>query len=216
MSDLAKIDEQWLRENAKVGVEHVSQADLPTPLVQVVQGGSKNAFLKDGTRAPVGTIYYDGKQEAYPKFPCVFFSAKKDKVYATDGSGNLVDAWVLVGATEGDWKPFLFLCRSTHILHAGAFVGRVVTSGYPMFAKKVVLETKLISGDKGDFYIPVFRDDGIRDNKDELLMLRDLAKKYGDVNVVPEATIDSDSQKVRDFDNTPGAAAQSKSDDVPF
>lgn len=173
------IDKNFFKENARVGLETVSSEDLPIPRLLLVQKTSTNTVLSDGNPAKQGYFYYSATREATETFSCAFLKGDLVEMPTFLDRNVTEKVWTFLGAREDDWKPFIFSCRSTSFAAAGNFVGSVLTRGIPMFALKVVLSSRYIESKKGNFYVVAFKDEGVRKETTQLLLLRDLAKKYG-------------------------------------
>ncbi len=180
---LSAVDEAWLKENALVGTETIAQIDLPLPYLNLVQKTTK-AELKDGGRAALGSYYYTATKESSPNFFCTLLSVRKTERTTYIDKTKMEFVWEFLGAREGDFRPFIFACRSSAIGAAKRFVGVVRSMQRPMFSLKVVLSSEMRTGDYGDYYVPIFTEMGVRDNQAELLKLKELASKYHFENAV--------------------------------
>jgi hypothetical protein len=217
---ITKVDDKWLKENAKVGLEEIAPADLPVPRLTLVQRTSQKAILRDGNMAKPGTFYYSATKEATEKFACAFLNVKittNRKYSAKRDSTNPEDfekVWNFLGVREPDWKPFIFSCRGTSAAAARNFIGNVVASGYPMFSYKVKLESRYIESEKGNFYVIAFSDVGVRDEKDQLMTLKELADKYGVAKIV-EGDEEEEEAKTAPTATVVGSEDVNP-DDIPF
>ncbi|MFA5014004.1 MAG: hypothetical protein WC549_00490 [Actinomycetota bacterium] len=175
---LTTVSKEWLNEHADLGIETITSSDLPVPRLSLVQKTSTKCILRDGNNAKEGLFYYAGTKEQSETFPCALLSVKKEFKPSFTNKEQMEEVWTFIGATEKDWLPFIFSCRRTSLNGAKSFIANVKMSHVPMFSLKVVLESRYIQSQKGNFYIVAFTDIGYRESQEQLLLLSNLAKKY--------------------------------------
>lgn len=175
---LAKLDEKYLRDNAKVGIEDVNPEDLPTPTIVLIQ---KNSDLtdEDGRPLPRGQFFYRGNNRLMKEVNCSFLSVTKTELPDFINKDEKVKTFVLLGALEPDWRPFLMYMNKTKMQTVRHFLGQITTAQMPMFAQKVRITAEEVNSPKGDYYVPRLQVLGLRENMDEIVMLEDMAKTYG-------------------------------------
>lgn len=212
---VTKIDKNWFKENARLGLETISSDDLPIPRLLLVQKTSTNTILRDGNMAKPGSFYYSATKEATETFGCVFLKGELVDMPTFEDRNVSEKVWTFLGAREGDWKPFIFNCRSTSFAAAGNFVGSVLTRGVPMFSLKVILGSRYIESKKGNFFVVAFKDEGVRKDTEQLYLLRDLAKKYGAEQGLKETDVPEQEETMPDPPNE-SLPEDLEPDQIPF
>lgn len=225
MNDITTgVDAAWLKEHASMGIETIATEHLPLPYVSLTQTTSSKTFLADGRLAPAGMFYYAATKEAKSEFSCALLTVEHKALPNKYKEGEMVDTFVFIGATEGNWMPFLFACRGMSHGSAGKFIRDLkIRNEAPMFAYRITLKARLVETKNGPKYVVVFSE-SLRDNKEEILFLSDLTKKMsgrmvegveiGDEDPVDEkwkeeavaATVKPDQEMNEDI----------KPEDVPF
>jgi hypothetical protein len=215
--------EQWYKDNAKIGVERITQEDLPIPMLQLVQRTS-NLMLANGTPATFGKFYYTATKQQFDKFPCYILSAHTEERQKFTDKTQYEKVYVFLGVSADLGMPFKMIFRSSNIGSAKNFLGLVFASKRPIFATKVVMESKTVDGQKGTYVTIMLNDQGSEDRLEKLNTLKDLSEKYGspaigvpDEEVPEEVTVNSTSM----FDSAVPEAeaapqADANPDDIPF
>ncbi len=215
--------EQWYKDNAKVGVERITQEDLPIPMLQLVQRTS-NLMLANGTPAMFGKFYYTATKQQFDKFPCYILSAHTEERQKFSDKTQYEKVYVFLGVSADLGMPFKMIFRSSNIGSAKNFLGLVFASKRPIFATKVVMEAKTVDGQKGTYAVVMLNDQGSEDRLEKLNTLKDLSEKYGSPAVgVPddeapeEPAVDSTSMfdaPAQVVEEAP--QAEENPDDIPF
>ena len=183
---LAKVDEKWFRDTAKLGVETIETSDLPIPRLSLIQKTTDPKTLKDGTIAKVGKFYYTATREEADIFYCHLLVVRTYMATTYDTRGNSEadqikeKVWEFFGVRATDLKPFILTCRGISAGGARNFVATVLASKKGMFTYNMALEAKNIESKMGNFYTIVFRDKGFMEDANKLMVLYELAEKYKD------------------------------------
>lgn len=174
---LAKVDSEYLKSRAKTGLSELSQDDIPTPSLILIQLNSAITD-KDEKPLPRGMFYYKGDGSLFKEVTCSLLTfTKKDFPDYSDKS-KMVKTYVFLGAIIPELKPFVLYLKSTGIGAAKQFFGQMTSMKVPMFALKVRLTSDKIESEKGTYWKINFHIDGVRDSMKELVTLETLTKKY--------------------------------------
>lgn len=211
-SKLATLDETYFRNNANVGLEDIAPEDLPTPTLTVIQNNSTLADA-EGRPYPRGRFLYKGNDRLMTEVFCTFLSVTKAEFPDFSNPEEKVPTFVMLGALEPDWKPFILYMKKTGRMAVRQFLGKIKASQIPLFAHRVQLTTEEVKSPRGTYYVIKFTTLGMRKNMDEILMLEEMAKTYGAKikDQVKESSHPSQPTQEYDDDDT-----DVDSEDIPF
>lgn len=178
--EIVKLDEAYFRDNLNVGMEQVSQEDVPMPTLALVQSNSK---MKDEEGRPLipGKFYYKGTGKVYDSVDCAFLVFTKKDAPSYANKDVLERVHIFMGAMLPEMEPFLYYFRGWGLSGTTGsrfVIGRQKSMKVPMYALKLKLTSEAKSNDKGDFYIPVIKVMGVNENAEQVLVLEDLAKRF--------------------------------------
>lgn len=165
---------EYLAKNANIGMSHVDPIDVLPPQILLVQKSSDLSALKDGkgNSAKIGQYFHTGKNEIMDDFEAwILFAAKgkyTDKRKPEDGVKLQYKA---IGVMIKDGTLFAIKFRSSALFTLAPLFTSVVSAKRPMYAIKTKFEVKKLSGDKGEWFVPVCRVTGIESDQEKLTIL---------------------------------------------
>jgi len=178
---LVSYDEKRLKENAQLGISNVDPADIRPPSILLAQKLSDFSLMvdKNGVVAKVGQYFHTGRLEIFDSFECYYLFAAKSKY--TDRrhpeKGEL-DQYRALGALAPDCSLFAMIFRVSSLYTLSSLFGLAAAQNRPMFSIKVKMETKQLSGEKGDWFVPVCRIVGFEKDPGKLAILEDMARQF--------------------------------------
>jgi len=211
--ELVKADEKWLKENARLGMEDITAADLPIPQMILVQKADSKYMVNNVSVKP-GLFYHTAKADAMDVVECKLLSVKKAKEVQysarlkpaeTLKADDYKDIFVFIGVRDVDEQPFLLKVRGASMNSARNFLATVLASKKPLLHFKVKLESKFIEGQMGPFYVLVFRTIGEETDSSKDVMFMNLATKYSGV------TTETDEEEITKVEDV-----APREDDSPF
>jgi len=220
-TDLVKVDDKWLAENARLGTEDITAADLPIPRLKLIQKTS-DATLTDGTAPKMGTFFYSAMQDAMAQVECTLLSVKKARKIVFNSKNkptsqltdeDYEDVFMFIGIRDLDEQPFLFDVRGSALSAAKNFLATVIASKKPLLHFKVKLESRYIESQKGNYYVVVFRNLGEQTDTAHDTAMMALTTKYSGVKAEEEEEI----TKIEDLTETQAPEKPQADDgDLPF
>lgn len=209
---IATLDESYLRNNANVGLEDIAPEDLPTPTLNVIQNNS-TLVDAEGRPYPRGKFLYRGNDRLMNDVFCTFLSVTKTEFPDFSNKDEMVKTFVMLGALEPDWKPFILYMKKTGTMAVRQFIGKVKASQVPMFAHRVQLTTEEVKSPKGSYFVIKFNMLGMRKNMDEIVMLEEMAKTYGS-HIKTQVQEASQPSVPAEYNDDQGIDVDA--DDIPF
>lgn len=176
---LATLDETYFKNNARVGIEHISQDDLPTPILKIV---NREVLRADGV-TPIrnGRLYYPALDVEADSFICSFLTYTKEMQPKYKKPDETERVYIIMGALDSKtgFKPFKMYFRGGSIGIFKKLLGQVTAQNKPLFAFELELSTeKRIGQDNDTYYILVINNKGIRSDADKIITLESLAREY--------------------------------------
>jgi len=167
-----------LLKNAKIGMKKVDPLDIRPPQILLAQKLSDfSQFVStDGKQAKIGDYFHTGKLEVMRSFDAYILYAAKvpyiDRRHPEEGEKMMYKA---IGVLADDFSLFGISFRSSSIYTLSPLFSVAASQNRPMFSFLVTFESKLISGDKGEWYIPVCRIKKPEDDPEKLVFLENMA-----------------------------------------
>ena len=145
---------------ANIGMSRVDPIDIRPPQILLVQKLSDMTLMvdKNGTQAIPGQYYHTGKQKIWPEFHCHWLFAAKgtyvDKRKPEEGEKPQYQA---LGVIKDDLTLFGMVFRSSAQYVLSSLFTVAKSQNVPMFVFNVKMETKMLEGEKGSWFVPVCR-----------------------------------------------------------
>lgn len=179
---------KYLKEISHMGMSKVDPEDIRPSQILLAQKSSDFSMMvnKKGVVARPGEFFHTGKREIYKSFPCYFLFAAKGTYVDTRTEGQegvLKPQYATIGALNADLSLFGMIFRSSALWALSSLFSAVSSQHAPMFAFICTLESKLIEGKKGSWFVPVCRVGEIEGNQerfDELYKMADGFEKQAD------------------------------------
>ena len=174
-------DDKRLEANAKLGMSKVDPLDIRPPQILLVQKSSiiDDFVDKEGNHPSVGEFFHTGRNEILGSFDCYFiFAAKSKYIDRRKPEEGEKDQYKALGVMADDYSLFGMTFRSSALFTLSRLFSVAVSQKRPMFYFVCKIETKMLSGEKGDWFIPVLRITGHEDNPEKLVFLEDIAKSF--------------------------------------
>jgi hypothetical protein len=168
-----------LAQNAGIGMKGVDPMDIRPPQILLAQKSSNLADLVDrnGKTAEIGDFYHTGRFEILKSFDCYFlFAAKSKYVNRRKPEEGEKDQYKALGCLADDYSLFGMTFRSSALFTLSKLFSTAMSSKRPMYSILCHIEVKMLSGEKGDWYIPVLRVAKLEDDPEKLIFLEDLSK----------------------------------------
>lgn len=174
---IQKLDEQYFKDYANLGMETVTPDDLSTPTLNLIQSNSK---VRDESGRPYtpGDFYHTKTKKIYKTVDVAFLQFSKGDYPSYSDKSVLVHTYVYYGVTLPDMEPFKIYLRNAGIGEAKKFNTDVVSMKRPLFALNVTLSSREINGDKGDYFVPQFKINGVHVNPNAVMTLQELAQAF--------------------------------------
>lgn len=213
----------FLQENSKLGLEEMSQDDLRTPTLSLIQ---KNATMEDNygnllSTAHSGKFYYKGNYSVYEKVEVILLTFNKVNLPSYNDRNIMEQNYKVVGMLLKEKLPFILYCRSTGI---GAFKN-ILTEANSLkrplwsFITTITAEEQKTEkdGKKFVYFKLKFSVKEMINEMNTLQSLKRLTEKYKTVAKTEEPEPDEVNEQFPDHEPTPGENTESVSaDDIPF
>lgn len=187
-------DEKRLEANAKLGMSKVDPIDIRPPQILLVQKSSIiDTFVdKSGKHPRVGQFFHTGRNEILDSFGCFFlFAAKSKYIDRRKPEEGEKSQYKALGVMADDYSLFGMTFRSSALFTLSRLFSSAVSQKRPMFFFLCRLETKMLTGEKGDWFVPVLRIIGNEENPEKLIFLEEMARSF-DQRAKEEIPIDLD------------------------
>jgi len=171
----------------------VSKEYIRPPQIILIQSNSK-VVDSEGKKIEAGKFYHTGKLKVMDSFNCHFIYVKKDSFVDKRGGGDgqLKPRFVAIGVDD-ELSLFGMIFKNTYLYTLSSLFTAVASNQKPMFVFKCKMETKELSGVKGDWFVPVLRIQGEETDESKLKILEELAKGYDQMR---EVNIKDDDEEV--------------------
>lgn len=157
---IATIDEKHLAEQKYLGMKGVNPADIRPPMMLIRQKSSKaDTFIDiEGKQVELGEYFNTGKLTKCKTFECYIIKAAEgtfiDKNHREKGEQRKYDA---VGMLADDLSLIGMTFKGTALNTLSSLFTIAVTQKRPMYSFLVKFETKFLSGNGNEWFIPVLR-----------------------------------------------------------
>jgi hypothetical protein len=199
----AVFDEDKFNNQRTMGMSNVDPADIRPPQILLIQKSSElNSFVSTEQENPkIGEFFHNGKMEIYKSFECYFiFAAKSTYVDKRKEGRPTREQYKAVAVLAKDMSIFGMLFRSSALYALSPLFTASVAMRRPIYAIKVFVETKTLSGDKGEWTIPVIRVLGPENDPEKLGELEELAQSFDkNADRVQETGNDPEDLDAADF-----------------
>lgn len=171
------LPQEYFNKNQNVGLSGITSEDVPVPSLGIIQSNSK---MKDDEGRPYipGRFFYKALRKEYETVSGSILVISKRELPSYTDKNVLERTYMVLGVIEPGFMPFMLYCKSSAYFAVRQFIGEVKARKYPMYSLKIELSTEKRQNDMGEWFVPVFKITGVRDNPDELVMLEGLAKDY--------------------------------------
>ena len=158
------LSEDSLSKYSNVGMSKVDPMDILPPQILLIQKTSDLSMMQDteGKTPKLGQFFHTGKKAIYDTFEgYIVFAGKSEytnrRQTNPDGSHPILRQYKVIGVMKEDLSMFGMSFRSTAFYALSNLFTISKTQKKPMFAFNVMFENKKISGDKGEWFVPVVR-----------------------------------------------------------
>jgi len=172
-------DKKRLKENVNVGMKGVDPSDIRPPSVLLCQKSStlEDFVTTDLKKAKVGDYFHTGKMEIYKTFKCYFLVAIKSKyVDRRKPDEGEKEQYRAIGVMEDDLSLFAMVFRSSALYTLSSLFTAVASTQRPMYSYLCEMEVKMLSGEKGEWFVPVLRIRQAEKDAGKLVLLEEMAK----------------------------------------
>lgn len=176
---LSVIDDAYFTDNMRLGTEQLTPDDLATPTLTIIQPNNKLTD-DDGRPYARGKFFYSGTKEIFDSVNVSFLVFSKADLPSFADKTVMQKNYIYFGAIMPGAKLFKLYLRSTGIGQAKKFNSDVVALKKPMYTLDVTLSSSFVQGENGDYYKIEFKINGVRTNPEEILMLEDLTRQFGE------------------------------------
>ena len=205
--EIVKVDEARLAENQQVGMRGVDSADIMPAQILLKQKSSDAELYVDqeGNEAKIGQFFHTGKLKVIDSFECYFlFAAKSDYLDKRKPDEGRKPQYKALGLMAADMTPFAMTFKSSALYALGKLFGAVVGFKRPMYSIKCLVETKKLSGDKGDWWIPVVRVAGPVNDPELLAELEKTALVFDEkADVITDEEQDQAEESIKNNEEPP-------------
>jgi hypothetical protein len=201
---LAVYNDKRLEENAKLGMSKVDPTDIRPPQILLVQKSSElDDFVdKDGKTAKIGQFFHSGRTCILNDFECyIIYAAKSKYIDRRKPEQGEKDQYKALGVMSDDYSLFGMTFRSSALFTLSKLFSSCVSTKRPMFSFLCKIEVKMLSGEKGDWYIPVLRIVKQEADPEKLIFLEEMAKNFD---------MKAESLTGEDFDDIEDSVKQSE------
>jgi len=178
---LAVYGKDRLEQNARVGMKGVDPMDIRPPQILLAQALSDFDQLtdQDGKQAKIGQFFHTGKLKIYNSFECYFlFAAKSKYINRRKPEKGELDQYKVLGVMVDGLSLFAMTFRSSSLYTLSPLFGMATSRKRPMYSFVCEIKTKMLSGEKGDWFIPVLRIKSPEKNPEKLVLLEEQARKF--------------------------------------
>lgn len=147
------------------GLEGITNADLPLPVIKIVHSQSENIETNDGQNAPIGHFYNSATKEASEEVKFTLLAARHTVQPSYSNPNVMQDTFILLGMMDEATEPFLMWVKSTAYRQFQNLLLSIKNSKAPAawyFKIRAVTEER--RNDKGQrWHVPKFYIEGKND-----------------------------------------------------
>lgn len=179
--EVVSYDDAWAKKNISLGMSGVDPGDIRPPQILLIQKSSDDgAFVDTEKNQPkVGQFFHTGKNIILDAFDCYFVWAAKGKFINRKKEGTPEqEQYQAIGLYGEDLTMFGYRFRSSALYALSPLFTSVVAQKTPMFALRVHVDTKQLTGKLGTWYIPVVHVMGPETDEGKLAELHTAALQF--------------------------------------
>ena len=191
--EIKKYDESRLQDNMSLGMAGVDKADIRPPTVLLIQAISKKEDFVDaeGKSPKVGQFFHNGTLRILTEFECYFIWAARGQIAnKRKPEQGPIDVYRAIGIMADDFSVFGMVFKSSSLYALGSLFTAVSAKKRGMYSIKCKVSAKYISGEKGEWYVPVVKVAAFEDEAGKLSTLEEMAKHYNTIGA--KATSDEE------------------------
>lgn len=200
-----------LEANVKVGMSKVDPMDIRPPTILLAQKSSDLSQFIDfsGKQVKIGQFFHAGRAVIYSTFRCYFlFAAKSKYTDRRKPEEGEKDQYKALGVLAEDLSLFAMTFRSSALYTLSPVFSAVASMKRPMYSFLCEIETKQLSGEKGEWFIPVLRIKEPEKDPGKLVLLEEQAKAFD---------LRADELKEEDFEEADREiSSRNPGKDIPF
>jgi len=221
---LTTYNDQWAKENMRLGMSGVDPMDIVPPQVLLVQKSSDVELMQtaQGEQPKLGQFFHTGRNKIMASFEAYFIFAGKGTYVNRRKKGEPVeDQYVCVGYMVEDMSIFGYKFRSSALRSLSPLFTAVVAQNKPMFIFRCTVTSKMLENKDGKWWIPVVRVGEIETNGERIAELEFYAHQYEDKRERKIVEVEEDAPPVKDpAEDTATPPPDGKEDvnpsDIPF
>lgn len=205
--EIEKVDEKalattesFLRDNAGIGMEEVSDKDIRTPTLSLI---ARNANITDNfgnllCDEHAGEFWYTGTKTVHKTVKCTILAFTKRDLPSFNDKNKLEENYIAMGVFEGEDKlPFKYYFRSSAISAIKNVITEAKFARFPLWAFVVEMSSeKLQTVKDGKTFIYYGLRIAVKDrisDMNELVILKELAERAKNVFASQEVVEDAET-----------------------
>lgn len=213
---IVKYTDEYFKKNYTIGLK-IDKSDIKPPTIILIQKSSDTSKMTtpEGDTPKPGEYFHTGRLEIMKEFNCYFIFVAKSFYYdKRDAEQEQKPQFKAIGVMSDDFSVFGMTFKGTYLYTLSSLFTTVASQKKPMFVFKCRMETKQISGAKGDWYVPVLRIEGVEEDEKKLQILEEIAKAYDKAKpIIEEDKEEIEEEKKAEVEDIP---LVEPSEDIPF
>lgn len=185
---IIKYNDEYFKKIYTTGLK-IEKSDIKPPTIILIQKSSDTSKMTtaEGNVPKPGEYFHTGRLEVMKEFNCYFiFVAKSFYSDKRKPEEEPKPQFKAIGVMADDFSVFGMTFKGTYLYTLSSLFTAVTSQEKPMFLFKCRMETKQISGAKGDWYVPVLRMEGIEEDENKIKILEEIAKTYDKARPIVE------------------------------
>ncbi len=202
-SEVVTFTHERLEADARLGMSKVDPLDIRPPAVLMCQALSDKDLFTDarGARAEVGQFFHTGRQTIMDDFEAYYvFAGKSSAINKRKPEDGPKPIYRAIGCMADDLTAFSMTFRSSSLFTLSPLFTATVGLKRPMYAIKVRMEMREVSGEKSKWPVPALKIVGPEEDPVKLEQLHDLALRLDQQSDAVVAEPDDDVPGPTDAD----------------
>jgi hypothetical protein len=173
--DIVAVDDAYMAKNRSLGIVGISQDDLLTPILKVVQPTSKDRDVNGAPFKP-GLLLYKATGATFETLDIGMLAVTKGTSQSYDKTTEQ-SKFIFLGVTVPEMMPFKMYAQGSQYYEARKFLTQIRMTKKPMYTQNVHVVVEKMSNEKGEWYVAKLNITGTFEN-DKILAMEKMVKTY--------------------------------------
>ena len=173
---ISKIDDAYMAKNRSLGIVGITQDDLITPTLKLIQPTSKDRDVNGAPFKP-GLLLYKATGATYEVLDVVMLAVTKGKGKSYADREIEQNQFIFMGVTIPEMMPFRMYAQGSQYYEARQFLTNIRMTKKPMYTQAVHMVIEKMQNDKGEWYVAKLNITGTVENE-KIPLLEKMVETY--------------------------------------